>query len=173
MIFVGPAVGWIWKAVNLRSDVIDDYEDKLPMTQAALDEQAAKWMRKLADDIGTVLGDPEAGFDPSKALASPSVLRGEMDHVDKLLRGRQNVARYHRWLCRVGPVLAVLGVVYLVAASLAVMYYSEVNRWRGWAMRPCRAVVLAGCSALVVGVYWILKHRFDSARLLASKEPMP
>lgn len=172
MVFVGPAVGWIWAAVNLRSNVIDKYQEKLPWTRAALDEQAAKWMRKLSDDIGKLLGGPGGQFDPDQALALPGVLRAEMEHVDRLLRARETVGRYHAWLRRIGPMLSVLGVVYLASAAVAVMYYAEITRWRSGGELALRiAVVAVALAALLVLLYWFLSHRFDSARVLSSKEP--
>lgn len=174
MIFVVPALGWLWVALHLRSNVIDRYEDRLPLTEAGLDEGAALGLRRLAKEVEDQLGDLDAPFVPDKALASPEPLRKEMASVDVLLRRRAAVAWYYRCLRICGPVLLGLALGYLTLSSMALSYFAEFNRWRvGGYIGLWGTISMAALAGITIGCYFILTFRFDSAWRLAKKAQRP
>lgn len=171
VLFVLPSIGWIWRGINFRSNVIDQFKDKLPMTEAALVESAASGLRELAHRIGPVLGDGDGPFTPSQALAEPALLLSCIDQVGCLLRARVTVRQYYKWMHRCGPMLTFLGIFYLGASALALAYYSELNRWRwGGQAGLWGAIVAMVVAASIVTSYSIAVHRFDSAQLLSKRD---
>lgn len=186
---VAPALAVIWYAVNLRSNVLDRYADLIPLTEAGLEELAAEELRALASQIDLVLGFPAevqaswsgaagsfarmvrslgaAEFDPEQALASPDRIRKQLARVDAVLSARTRIGKSFGRLCRLGPILAAVGVLYVGAAALAILYYSEVTRWRGVGVGAVfAAAVLVSIAAIVGIVYFIDTARIDRARLM-------
>lgn len=185
LVFVAAGCGGLWGAIHLRSHVIERYEQRLPMTEAALDERAAQGLRELSHQIAAALGIPSAEdrsarwltgdlevtppFDPNQALAPPSAMQEQLGTVKRLLRDRAAVRRYVDRMCWAGPALTMLAVLYIAGSAFGVLYFAEVNRWRtaGY-IGMWTAIGSVGLVAIVIAVYTWYVFRFDKAQRRAS-----
>jgi len=167
--FVVTTGGGIWKAASLRSDVFKEYQSRVALAQAALDERAAKELRELAIEVNRALGDLDR-FDPHQALADPSTLQAHVNVVNRALTARRKLPRYFRAMLRCGPSLLALLSLLMVGVLLAFSYFTGWKRDREvgyiglWA-----SLILVLASVLVSAWYFALLYRFTSAEVFSAE----
>lgn len=160
-------VSALWKAAGFRSNVIKEFQSRVALAQAGLDERAAEALRKLADRVNEVLGALDE-FDPNQALADPRDLQAYVATAQRYLKARRRLPIYFRGLLRVGPILVVLLTLLIVGWLVTFAYFS------GWSRNRTMGYVALWASLAVVGavglvtVYCIVcQQRFSGAEILS------
>jgi hypothetical protein len=159
--------GGLWKRARLRSDLIAEFQGRMALAQAALDERAASDLRSLAERVNRVLGDLET-FDPHQALADPAELQAHVDHVGRVLTARKCLPRCFRRMLAIGPLLTILLPLLIASIATALTYFSGWlrNRAVGYGGVWAGAILLLCCAA-TAAYYFLQLHLFSRAEVLA------
>jgi hypothetical protein len=169
VVLAAADVGAIWKAANLRTDVYQNYKDRVALAQAGLDERASTELRRLAERVTQALGDLER-FNPDQALGDPGALQSHIEVVSSTMIARRKLPTYFRRMLNCGPVLLAILILLLVSLLIALSYFSGWKRARdvGY-VTLWTSVGLAGSATLVTAYYFSLLHRFGSAEILSNE----
>lgn len=159
--------GGLWKSARLRSDLIAEFQGRMALAQAALDERAASDLRSLSERVNRVLGALES-FDPHQALADPAELQAHVDHVSRVLKARKRLPRCFRRMLAIGPALTILLALLIASIATVLTYFSGWSRSRTVGYIGLRASgFLLLCSALTAAYYFLQLHLFSKAEVLA------
>jgi hypothetical protein len=167
-----PIAVAIWRASNLRSDTFKNFQPRLALAQAGLDNNAAEALRQLADRVNGVLGSGvglEENFNPSLALADPGELRVLVDRVSVFMQARRQIPRHYRGLLLVGPLLLGAFVPMLISSLVALSYFTGIFRDREVGYVGVWITVGAFFLACLIGALHIFcQLRFSRAELLSA-----
>jgi hypothetical protein len=162
----------IWKASSLRSDIFKNFQPRLDLALAGLDNNASQALRQLADRVNGLLGSGvglEENFNPLQALADPGELRVIVDRVSAFMQARRQIPRHYRGLLLVGPLLLVALIPMLSGSLVALSYFTGLFRDRivGYVgLWVGVAAFLAMC--LVGALHLFCQMRFSRAELLSA-----
>ena len=109
-----------WRAGSLRSDIVEKYQPRVNLAQAALDEKARVSLQRLARRVSFALGGLDVDFSPSEAIADPGELLALVNSVAGALKARARLPKYFQRLLIVGPVL--IGLLGATVASVVVAF---------------------------------------------------
>ncbi len=150
--------GGAWKLATLRSDLISDYRPRLTLAQARLDEQAFNGLQRLAVRVSETLGGLDAAFDPLTVVSHPTEMLDSIVELRRILRARQRLPKYLRWLVALGAVLPIL----LGGACLALFptfaYFSGAWHDRTVGIVALYVVAILLGAAIITGAAHVLLH---------------
>jgi hypothetical protein len=162
----------IWRASSLRSDMFRNFQPRLALAQAGLDNNASDALRQLADRVNGLLGSNiglEENFNPVQALADPGELRVIVDRVSAFMGARRRIPRHYRGLLLVGPLLLVTLIPTLLASLVALSYFTGLFRDRLVGYVGLWVGVGAFIASCVVGgMHMYCQMRFSGAELLSA-----
>jgi hypothetical protein len=167
-----PIAVAIWRASSLRSDTFRNFQPRLDLAQAGLDNNASEALRRLADRVNGVLGSGvglEDNFNPTLALGDPGELRVLVDRVSGFMKARRQIPRHYRGLLLVGPLLLVTLVPMLASSVVALSYFTGLFRDRtvGYVgVWVAAGTIVAACS--VLSLHIVCQMRFSRAELLSA-----
>jgi hypothetical protein len=167
---IGASIGFSWKAANLKSDIVNNFNTRVAIAQAGLDERAASLLRLLARRVNQVLGDLNR-FNPDEALSDPSELQGYVETVSKVLTARRKLPDYFARMLAVGPRLLVLFGTLDVSLLVAFSYFTGFNRARTIGFVGMWTSIFASLIACALCIhYFVTLHRFAGAEVLSIGE---
>lgn len=160
--------GAIFKAANLRGDANNKWSSRVDLAAVALDEKTIAELRKLGDEIETVMPDQNRPFDPAQAIIDPSPLSERVERTAKYYRARVRMASDLNHVRQLGRLFVASLLLLAVGVTLLTVYYAELIGW-GWMPWAGGGSGGLGLLVLVAGgvTYIVCVDRLSSAEILA------
>lgn len=163
-----PGAAGLWIAASLRASFFMRWQDRTEAMSAGLTEGAISLLENLQIRITDLLGSPAAAWEPNRFAANPSELVDLVAKFQKVMKARDSIEPRFHLLLRVGPVLVIAAIGYLLAAVMC------GAAWVGLITTPLVLQLGLGLGAVAIltvaiatGVYIAVTHRLSSSEILS------
>ncbi|MDO8184677.1 hypothetical protein Q5424_04930 [Conexibacter sp. JD483] len=160
----------IFKAARARGDIHNEWDARVRLAAAVLNDKAANELRELRDEINEILPPDEAPFDPVDVIAdlSPLIARAEQateygDARDRMLKALDRAKKVVHVPLIAGLTLLLVGLVALTAFYADAIDVPGIVRPVGFALVGVSALILA----FVTGIYTVCQSRLSRGEILA------
>lgn len=159
------------KASSFRGDMHKKWRQRSGLCAAALEDRAARRIRRLRDEAIKLIGEPGAPFEPEFALVDPKQLAKYVKEFQDAIALRSKLDRWVQWMLRSAGVAPVALALYVVGGLDLTVYYAKWWEWRPALPIGC---AIAGVGLLVGAVVLVLHYycdrRLSSAEIIADEE---
>lgn len=152
-----------WKLAKLRSEVIEDWADRVEISRAGLRLKTATALGALQVDIAELQGSVDS-FDPLAVIVDPAAIKGQVKAVLRLFKVLDRLPRQYRLLLRLGPFL--LGVALLFGVGVVLAFGHAAGLLAAtWVQRVGWSVLAVSLALGLVGFgsYAYLQHALSIA----------
>ncbi len=161
----------LWKAASLRGDLGKDWTPRVDTAEAGLAERATAEALVMQQEISEMIGSG-AGQIPRLATVDPAPLAKRAGELQKTLRVGARIPNDFRWFLRLGPLMIVASVVFLIGLAAVFADSSAIlisTPMRAGGLILDVAALLAGLVLMIA--YVVLNQRLSGAELRSREEP--
>ena len=147
----------VWGGLHLRARVFDDWERKVELAYADLQERATEIFAELRSSLDEVAPSAGAPFNPDMVVADLAPVGKLAKRVVRVLKERIRIRRQFRVLLVVCSVAKWLSLAFAAAVLIATLTYLFLYEFVSiWSLAILLGIITFGLGVLVVLIYGIL-----------------
>jgi nitrate reductase gamma subunit len=164
-----PGVLALWRGASLRGDMRKEWSPRVEDAEVGLTDRATKELLEMQQEITDLMGSGPASL-PRLATVDPGQLSKQIHNFQKTMAAASRLQSHFRWLLRVGPLLIIASLLFLVGIGALFANHSELASSEAMRLGGVIAVTAGGVLGVVIAIAWVLLHfRLSGAELRATE----